>query len=173
MDAEEGKDLETLEPSEAPEESEATRRTLLQLLEERSDAEVTALTADRLAFDMDFLLEALVDEVAQHKVAANELRATERLRRLAMKHEDLRLAQGLSEDAAYLQTVVPVYAARCGRYRRQWQRHWDALLKHKIPDTLYDALEAIAAAEHCTLSEQIITLLRAGVAQWQAQHPPS
>jgi hypothetical protein len=69
--------------------------------------------------------------------------------------------------------VVPVYTARCRRYRTQWQRHWDALLKHKIPDTLYDALEAIAAAEHCTMQEQIILLLRAGVARWQAQHPPS
>jgi hypothetical protein len=172
MAAEVWKDLEQPEQSAEPEDP-AARRTLLQMLEDRSDAEVTALPADRLAFDMDFLLEALVDEVAQQKVAANELRATERLRRLAMKHEDLRLAQGLSEDAAYLQTVVPVYAARCGRYRTQWQRHWDALLKHKIPDTLYDALEMIAATEQRTLHEQLILVLHEAVAQWQAEHPPS
>jgi hypothetical protein len=53
MDAEAWKDLEQPETAEAPAESAATRRTLLQMLEDRSDAEVTALPADRLAFDMD------------------------------------------------------------------------------------------------------------------------
>ena len=53
MDAEAWQDLEPLEPSTEPEDPSAHRRTLLQMLEDRSDAEVTALPADRLAFDMD------------------------------------------------------------------------------------------------------------------------
>jgi len=69
------------------------------------------------------------------------------------------------------QRVLPRYAARCRRYRTQWQRHWAALLQHRLPEALYGALEAIAATEHRTLGEQITTMLREGVGHGQAQDP--
>jgi hypothetical protein len=138
------------------------------MLESRTDAEVAALDTDRIAFDLDLLFWSLLQKEPQHQVARNELRATERLRRLAEKHEDLALAQGLADDAAYLQTVIPVYATRSTRCLRQWTRYWDALLKHRLPDELYEALDAIALVERRTLLEQLTLVVQAGVTQWQA-----
>jgi hypothetical protein len=171
MDAEAWQDLEPLEPSTEPEDPSAHRRTLLQMLEDRSDAEVTALPADRLACDLDFLLEALVEEVAQHQVAEAHLREAAHHQRLAAKHEDADEVYWTTVQLDHFQRVVPRYAAQCRRYWQQWRRHWAALLKHRLPDALYDALETIAATEHRTLHEQIAQLLREGVARWQAQHP--
>jgi len=55
------------------------------------------------------------------------LQATQRLRRLAEKHEDARLAQGLAEDEAYMTDVVATYTPRASRYLTQWCRYWRAL----------------------------------------------
>ena len=140
----------------------------LDSLESRSDADVDALPADRVVFDLELLLDALVSKETLYHEAVTELRATERLTRLAWKHEDVALAQGLSRDADYLQTVVPVYAERCGRMRRQWDRLWQALTKYRLPDELHDALGAIAQAEGRTPLAQITLFLKAAVAEWQA-----
>ena len=158
---------------DTPDEVVSARRSLLERLEDRTDGDVLALTADRLALDLESLLEALVEEVAQHQVAESDWRAAQRLRRLAHKHEDVELRYWTAIEVEHFQRVVPQYAAQCTRYWQQWRRHWAALLKHRLPDALYDALEAIAAAEHRTLHEQILLVLRAGVARWQVQHPPS
>jgi hypothetical protein len=173
MDAEAWKDLEQPETAAAPEESAATHRTLLQLLEERSDVEVTALTADRLAFDLDFLLQALVQAETRHHVADTDWRAAQRLRRHAHKHEDVELRYWTAIEVEHFQRVVPQYAAQCRRYWAQWWRHWDALLKYRLPEDLHTTLHAIADAEGRSGLDQIIVFLRAGVARWQAQHPPS
>ena len=156
---------------DTPDEVVSARRSLLELLEDRTDGDVLALTADRLAQDLECLLDALVDEVAQHQVAASDWRAAQRLRRYAHKHEDAALIYWTHREVEHGERVVPRSAAQCTRYWQQWRRHWAALLKHRLPDALYDALETIAATEHRTLHEQIAQLLREGVARWQAQHP--
>ena len=158
---------------DTPDEVVSARRSLLERLEERTAGDVLALTADRLALDLESLLEALVEEVAQHQVAESDWRAAQRLRRLAHKHEDVELLYWTAIEVEHFQRVKPQYAAQCRRYWQQWRRHWAALLKHRLPDALYDALETIAATEHRTLHEQLILVLRDGVARWQAQHPPS
>jgi hypothetical protein len=158
---------------DTPDEVVSARRSLLERLEDRTDGDVLALTADRLALDLECLLEALVEEVARHQVAASDWRAAQRLRRLAHKHEDVKLLYWTAREVEHFQRVKPQYAAQCRRYWQQWRRHWAALLKHRLPDALYDALETIAATEHRTLHEQLILVLRDGVARWQAQHPPS
>jgi hypothetical protein len=147
------------------------RYTLLQMLEARSDAELAMLTCDQVSQALESLLDALVRKETLSHEAMNELRATERLGRLAMKHEDLELAQGLCEDAAYLRTVVPRYADICGRYWTQWHRYWDALLQYRLPDELHEALHTIAAAEHRTQLDQITLFLHEAVAAWQARRP--
>jgi hypothetical protein len=145
MDAEAWQDLEPLETSEAPEaseeseESEATRRTLLQMLEERSDADVMALTADRLVCDLDFVLQALVQAKTRHHGADTDWRAAQRLRRYAHKHEDAELLYWTAIEVEHFQRVLPQYAAQCRRSWVQWSRHWDALLKYRLPEDLHEA----------------------------------
>jgi hypothetical protein len=93
-------------------EAQERRRTLLEVLRGRTDAEVAGLALDRLVFDLDLLFDKVLDCTLKAKVAANELRATQRLRRLAEKHEDDVLAEKLAEDEAYLAEVVPLYRQR-------------------------------------------------------------
>jgi hypothetical protein len=150
------------------EQVQGERLSLLEALESRTDAGVEALTCDQLSLELEELLGALVAKETLRHEAINELRATERLRRLAMKHEDLDLAQGLSDDAAYLQGVVPRYADTCRRYWTQWHRYWDALLKYRLPDGLHDDRHTIAAVEGRTPLDQITLFLTASVTQWQA-----
>jgi hypothetical protein len=150
--------------------AEDVRLSVLEALEMRTDAEVEALTCDQLSLALEVLLDALVAKETLYHEAMNELRATDRLRRLAMKHEDLALARGLSEDAAYLQQVVPRYADTCGRYWTQWGRYWEALLKYRLPDKLHEALHTIAATEGRSPLDQITRFLHDAVTQWQEQH---
>jgi hypothetical protein len=156
---------------EAPDEVVSERRSLIEMLEARSDTAVLALTADRLAQDLESLLEALVEEVAQHQVAEAHLREAAHHQRLAAKHEDADELYWTTVQLDHFQRVLPRYAAQCTRHWQQWRRHWAALLKHRLPDALYDALEMIAATERRTLHEQIIQVLWEGVGRWQAEHP--
>jgi hypothetical protein len=149
-----------------PDEEVSARRSLLELLEDRTDGDVLALTADRLALDLESLLEALVEEVAQHQVAEAHLREAAQHQRLASKHEDADELYWTTVQLDHFQRVLPRYAAQCRRYWVQWSRHWDALLKYRLPEDLHTALHAIADAEGRSGLEQIITFLRAGVAQW-------
>jgi hypothetical protein len=107
--------------------AEIPRRTHVECLASRTDAEVAALSADRLVFDLDLLFDKVLEHYGQHRAVEIELRATERLYGLATKHEDLPLARGLAEDAAYLAEVVPVYTERWSQAITQWLRYWRAL----------------------------------------------
>jgi hypothetical protein len=103
------------------------RLTMLEFLTRRTEAEIAALPLDRLVFDLDLLFDQVVDRYGKAKEAANELRATERLRRLAEKHEEIALARQLAEDEAYMAEVVPVYEQRRSAYLTQWVRYWRIL----------------------------------------------
>jgi Txe/YoeB family toxin of Txe-Axe toxin-antitoxin module len=107
-----------------------TGRTTLEHLEALSDQAITALTPRGLLFELDLLFDQVVDKYGKYQEVKNELRATERLQRLAEKHEDAPLAQGLSEDAAYLRTVVPLYQGYWSRRIDQWHRLWRVLDAH-------------------------------------------
>ena len=152
--------------TEEPREQQAT---LLEALESRSDAAVEGLDADWLSRELELLLVALVQKETQQHVAAQELQATQRLRSLAEKHEDLAVVRGCEEALADLQLLLPLYADVRERYWAQWGRHWQSILKYRLPDALHDALGAIAAAEGRTSLCQITLFLKAAVAEWQAR----
>jgi hypothetical protein len=112
---------------QAAEEPPGERRSVLEALEARSAEDIAALSPHQLVFELDLLFDQVIDKYGKAEVVKNELRATERLHRLAMKHEDLTLAQGLADDAAYLRTVVPRYRSDWSRRVDQWYRLWRAL----------------------------------------------
>ena len=150
------------------EETREQRYTLLEALESRSDAAVERLDADWLSRELELLLVALVQKETQQHVAATELRATERLRSLAEKHEDIDVVRGCEAALADFHLLLPLYAEVRERYWVQWGRHWQSLLKYRLPDALHDALGVIAQAEGRTPLEQIMLFLKAAVAEWQA-----
>ena len=83
-------------------------RTTTEMLASLSDAALAEKSLDWLLWILDLLPYQHMAKAAQAQVAANELRATERLRLLAEKHEDDTLAQGLAADEAHMRQVVPL-----------------------------------------------------------------
>ena len=88
------------------------------------------MAPDQLMWELALLLDQVIDKYGTYREAVNELQATERLEQLATTHEDARLAQGLSEDAAYMRRVVPRYQGSWSRRIDQWYRLWRALEAH-------------------------------------------
>jgi hypothetical protein len=151
-------------------ETRAPGCTMLQIMEARSDAEVWALTADRIALDLDLLFWSILAVHAVWKGGVQALQAKQWLLHVALQHGD-RLVEGQClYDLARLQTETPAAEAQWRRCLTQWQRHWQALLKHQLPEELHNDLEAMAEAEGRSLFCQIVLVLRDGVARWQAQH---
>lgn len=101
------------------------RRTVLEFLESCSDAALRTRDLTWVLGYLDLLRDKDKSVYTRWQVAVNELRATERLQRLATKHEDLGLARGLAEDAAYLRDeAIPFYAALWQRCEAQGRRLW-------------------------------------------------
>jgi hypothetical protein len=143
--------------------------TLLAMLESRSDDDVAALDTDNKVCEMALLFDALVEQAAQHRAAEAHLRAAQHHQHMAYKHEDVDEIAGATAIIDHLERVVPLYTNRLLRLHQQWSRYWSALLCHRIPDELYEALLAIAEAEGRTLTEQMVVMLDEAVAQWQGQ----
>lgn len=107
--------------------SSEERLTMLEFLTRRTEAELATLPLDRLVFDLDLLFDQVLDRYGKATEATNELRATQRLRRLAEKHEEIAMARQLAEDEAHMAEVAPVYQQRSFRYLDQWLRYWKVL----------------------------------------------
>jgi hypothetical protein len=140
--------------------------TLLEMLESRSDGDLAALDVDRKALDMELLFDALVEQVAQHRGAEAHLRAAQHHYQLAHKHEDADELYWTAVQIEHFQRVVPLYQDRCRRLHQQWSRYWNALLCHRFPDALYEALLEIADAEQRTMTEQMMVFLDEAVGRW-------
>ena len=112
--------MDTETPAPVPE-----RRTVLEFLESCSDAALRSQDTGWVLMYLDLLRDKDKSVYTRWQVAENELRATERLQRLAAKHEDLTLARGLSEDAAYLRDeAIPFYKVLWERCETQGRRLW-------------------------------------------------
>lgn len=103
------------------------KRTHLEYLEDLSEADVAALETRWLVCDLDLLVSDMLTKYARLKTAENELQATERLIRLALKHEDGGVAPPLSHEAAYLREVIPMYHTWWSQSYTQWRRLWSEL----------------------------------------------
>ena len=85
---------------EAPEEPQwDTMRKRVEYLETLSKEAIQAMTPSDLLWELDLLFDQVIDKYGKYCEAKNELQATERLARLATKHEDAALAQGLADGA--------------------------------------------------------------------------
>ena len=146
---------------------EEARLTLLDALERRTDAEVAALDTDQKACDLDRIFAALIEHVALHRAAAVQLREAQHYYRLACKHEDTDETAWAAVALEHCEHEELVSQEQWIRLHVQWQRHWQALLHHRIPDAVYDALLTIAEAEHRTFLEQMVLFLTEAVSQWQ------
>lgn len=120
-------------PHERPHMGKATvpqvseRRTVLEFLESHSDAALRSQDAGWILLYLRLLRDKDTSVYTRWQVAKNELQATERLQRLAMKHEDLDFADELGNKLDYLRDIIPQYAALWQRIETQGQRLWEML----------------------------------------------
>jgi hypothetical protein len=128
-------------------------RTLLQILEDRTDVEMMALPADELIFDLDLFFWNILAVHASWKGALQAFQLKSWVLDMASRHEDHIVERQCLRDLARLQTELPVTEAQCQRCLTQWHRLWDALLRYRIPDALHEMLEGIAEAEGCSVRE--------------------
>jgi hypothetical protein len=99
----------------------------LQFLAETTDEALLGWTLGRLLLELELLRDKDKAVYTQLKVPANELRATQRLIRLAMKHEDREVATALAEDALYLEDVIAQYQVRWDQCETQGRRLWKVI----------------------------------------------
>jgi hypothetical protein len=105
----------------------ATRHHLWARLAAISDAQLQTYSVGWLLLHLNLLRDSDVTVYTRWKRAENALQATERLLRLALKHEDTLVAQALTEDADYLRSVLPVYQDRAHQCFMQYWRLWQVL----------------------------------------------
>src|SRR5262249_39242690 len=145
------------------------KEPLVTHLEARTDADVMARSADQLAGDLEHLFWDLLAMHAAWKVTAHAFQAKTALLHLALRHEDRMVERQCLRELARLQGELPSAEAAYERCLRQLGRHWQSLLKYRLPDQLHDALGAIAVAEGRSPLCQITHFLQTAVDMWHAQ----
>jgi len=158
-----GIDCMAVERFAAPGEMWTEDRTLLELVEGRTDAEMMVLPADQLIFDLDLLFWNILAVHASWKGAVQAFQMKTWVLDMALRHEDRIAERQCLRDLALLQAALPAAEVQYQRSLVQWHRLWDALLKFRIPDDLHEAIEVIADSEGRSVREQILGYLREAV----------